>query len=453
MPHFNGGLFEDATALPLTADQLQLLIEAAEADWRDVEPAIFGTLLVRALDTVERHQLGAHFTPRAYVERLVAADHHRAAAGRVGSRAGRGPAAERRGEARQSAGRGGGLPEAAGGSPNPRPSLRFGQFPLCHPGAPEAAGGGGAAAAERAGPGRRCCWSWRARSCDPSSCYGIEINPWAAAIAELVLWIGYLHWRLRTAGDVRPDLPEPILRNLHKIECRDAVLAWDAVEPLLDADGRPVTRWDGRTTKLHPVTGEQVPDETARVPAYRYVNPRPAEWPEADFVVGNPPFIGTSAMREALGDGYVEAIRRVYPDVPESADYVMYWWDKAAELVRRGAIAALRLDHDQQPAPDLQPPRAGTPSWTQSPPLSLVFAIPDHPWVDSAEGAAVRIAMTVAASGRGGRELLQVVINEQAERMMMSTVELGTQQGRIQADLTVGAKVSGARNLRGKLRN
>ncbi len=71
MPHFNGGLFEDARALPLTADQLQLLIEAAQADWRDVEPAIFGTLLVRALDPVERHKLGAHFTPRAYVERLV----------------------------------------------------------------------------------------------------------------------------------------------------------------------------------------------------------------------------------------------------------------------------------------------------------------------------------------------------------------------------------------------
>ena len=71
VPHFDGGLFEDATALPLSVDQLQLLIEAAQADWRDVEPAIFGTLLVRALDPAERHKLGAHFTPRAYVERLV----------------------------------------------------------------------------------------------------------------------------------------------------------------------------------------------------------------------------------------------------------------------------------------------------------------------------------------------------------------------------------------------
>src|SRR6202008_3895016 len=68
---FNGGLFENATALPLTEDQFDLLIEASKADWRDVEPAIFGTLLERALDPLERSKLGAHYTPRAYVERLI----------------------------------------------------------------------------------------------------------------------------------------------------------------------------------------------------------------------------------------------------------------------------------------------------------------------------------------------------------------------------------------------
>ncbi len=68
---FNGGLFEDCEALPLTEDQLALLIEASKANWREVEPAIFGTLLERALDPVERHKLGAHYTQRAYVERLV----------------------------------------------------------------------------------------------------------------------------------------------------------------------------------------------------------------------------------------------------------------------------------------------------------------------------------------------------------------------------------------------
>ncbi|HEY1364854.1 MAG TPA: type IIL restriction-modification enzyme MmeI, partial [Xanthobacteraceae bacterium] len=68
---FNGGLFEDTDAIALDAGQLDLLIDAAEADWSAVEPAIFGTLLEQALTKREREQLGAHYTPRLYVERLV----------------------------------------------------------------------------------------------------------------------------------------------------------------------------------------------------------------------------------------------------------------------------------------------------------------------------------------------------------------------------------------------
>ncbi|MEZ5476219.1 MAG: hypothetical protein R3E95_01570 [Thiolinea sp.] len=78
------------------------------------------------------------------------------------------------------------------------------------------------------------------------------MNPRAAAIAEMVLWIGYLQWHFRTYGNVAPA--EPILRDFHNIENRDAVLAYDGVETVLDAAGEPVTRWDGRTTKRHPVT-------------------------------------------------------------------------------------------------------------------------------------------------------------------------------------------------------
>ena len=73
--HFNGKLFkgaaEDGYSLLLTPEQVDLLIAAAQCNWREVEPAIFGTLLERALDPTERHALGAHYTPRAYVERLV----------------------------------------------------------------------------------------------------------------------------------------------------------------------------------------------------------------------------------------------------------------------------------------------------------------------------------------------------------------------------------------------
>lgn len=69
--YFNGGLFENTRVFELGREELGELIAAAEADWRTVEPAIFGTLLEQALDTHDRARLGAHYTPRAYVERLV----------------------------------------------------------------------------------------------------------------------------------------------------------------------------------------------------------------------------------------------------------------------------------------------------------------------------------------------------------------------------------------------
>src|SRR5690606_5478189 len=132
---------------------------------------------------------------------------------------------------------------------------------------------------------------------DPHQLLGIEINPRAAAIAELVLWIGYLQWHQRTHGNVTP--PEPVIKDFKNSESRDAILAYDDKRVVLDKDTlKPVTRWDGHTTKPHPVTGEEVPDETARTPVYEYINPRKAEWPKADFVVGNPPFIGSAFMRQ-----------------------------------------------------------------------------------------------------------------------------------------------------------
>jgi len=129
----------------------------------------------------------------------------------------------------------------------------------------------------------------------------------------------------------------------------------------------------------------------------RYVEPRRAEWPQADYVVGNPPFIGASTMRAALGDGYVEALRGVWNEVPESADFVMYWWHHAASLARAGQIRrfgfittnSIRQTFNRRL---LESALDGG--------VTLLFAIPDHPWVDEALGAAVRIAMTVPRPGR-----------------------------------------------------
>src|SRR5690606_32528196 len=71
--YFNGGLFASAQTYSLSDADRGELFEAAKADWTKVEPAIFGTLLEQALTASERAKLGAHYTPRPYVERLVQA--------------------------------------------------------------------------------------------------------------------------------------------------------------------------------------------------------------------------------------------------------------------------------------------------------------------------------------------------------------------------------------------
>jgi hypothetical protein len=93
---------------------------------------------------------------------------------------------------------------------------------------------------------------------DPHQFLGLEINPRAVAIAELVLWIGYLKWHLRTLGHA-PN--EPLLRAFNNIKEQDAVLAYDRKEIVTDESGKPVSRWDGHTMKMSPVTGEEIPDE------------------------------------------------------------------------------------------------------------------------------------------------------------------------------------------------
>jgi hypothetical protein len=288
---FNGGLFEESEALPLDEAQLDLLMEASRADWKDVEPAIFGTLLERALNPRERHKLGAHYTPRAYVERLVMptiieplrqewAD-VLVAADVLDKDGKQEKAAEEVKAFHRRLCRVRVLDPACG-------SGNFLYVTLEHLKRLEgevldALHGFGESQGVLEDTGL---------TVDPHQLLGIEVNPRAAAITDLVLWIGYLQWHFRTRGEALP--PEPVIKRFHNIECRDAVLEYEGVEEVRDESGQTVTRWDGRTMKRHPVTGEEVPDETARTPLLRYLNPRKAEWPEADFIIGNPPFIGNA---------------------------------------------------------------------------------------------------------------------------------------------------------------
>ena len=442
---FNGGLFKGIDPIPLTVEQIQLLIDAAKADWRFVEPAIFGTLLERALDPRERHKLGAHYTPRAYVERLVMPTLIE-------------PLREQWGDVRAAA-------ETLLRQGKPDKALQEAQafhYRLCQTRVLDPACGSANflyvalehmkrlegevlafIAEQNQGQGML---ETEGLTVDPHQFLGMEINPRAAAIAELVLWIGYLQWHYRL-NDLL-DLPEPILRDFKNIECRDALIEYDSREPELDENGEPVTIWDGITMKVSPTTGELIPDETGRATVYRYHNPRRTEWPETDYIVGNPPFIGASTMRRSLGDGYVDAVRQVFKGVvPDSADFVMYWWHIAAETVRHGQAQrfgfittnSLRQTFNRR----VLEPHLGD----AKKPLSLVFAVPDHPWVDGNDGAAVRIAMTVGVAGEQQGQLRQVTKEVASEDREARKVQLSQCSGKVFADLTMGADVASAESL------
>jgi type I restriction-modification system DNA methylase subunit len=227
---------------PLRREEIGELRQAASYDWRDVEPAIFGTLLEQALNPEERRKLGAHYTPRAYVERLVVAtiiEPLRDDWDQVLSTA----------ERQKTEGRG---RDAVN-------TVRAFHDKLCETRVLDLACGTRnflyvslellkrlevevLEALVDLG-GQEALLGLTGHTVDPHQFLGMEINPRAAAIAELVLWIGHLQWHVRTKGGM-PS--EPILRAFKNIVVKDAVLA---------------------------------PDHN---------NPRRPEWPSAEFIVGNP---------------------------------------------------------------------------------------------------------------------------------------------------------------------
>ena len=130
----------------------------------------------------------------------------------------------------------------------------------------------------------------------PASVKGIEINPYAAELARVSVWIGEIQWMRRNGFS---GTRRPILEPLETIECRDAILAPDGTEP---------------------------------------------EWPEADVLIGNPPFLGGKLLRGILGGAYVESLQRLYgARIHGEADLVCHWFDKAGRLVAEGKLARAGL--------------------------------------------------------------------------------------------------------------
>ena len=431
---FNGHFFRDAEALPLSLEDLTLLLRASQAAWRQVEPAIFGILLTRALDRAERHRLGAEYTPRAYVERVIRATLEepvrewwtcvQAEVLELRECAGKTERQQRK-DTRTAI-------ERVREFHNRLRSLRV-LDPACGSGnflyvalhtlkrierevilTVEQLTGQHDLGMESVGP-----WQF----------HGIEVKPWAREIAELTLWIGYHQVWTEYHPGTHP--PEPVLRATGTLDHRDAVLEWDQV--VEDAAcGRP----DPTPRIQHQVTGRLVPDPAARLRYDRHLGARRAEWPQADFIIGNPPYMGQARQREAFGDGYVDALREAYPGVPDSADYVMYWWHRAAEevasgrTVRAGLITTNSITQAQNRAVIEAAARQG---------VRITWAVADHPWVDESGAANVRVAMTVVAQDPATATLVQV--DDQARPSGEILVD------RLNFDLTAHADVATASSM------
>jgi hypothetical protein len=412
---FNGNLFKNAKVLPLGREEIGELAAAAGKSWRDVEPAIFGTLLEQALDPAERRRLGAHYTPRAYVERLVVAtiieplreDWRNVQATAETLRAG------------------GGMKAAAA-------AVKAFHDTLCATRVLDPACGTGNflyVAMELMKKlegevlealldlgGQEALTGLGGMSVDPHQFLGLELNPRAAAIAELVLWIGYLQAHFRTKGGV----PEaPILKAFKNIEVKNAVLTWD---------GYPLPKI---------VDGKEA-----------YQNPRRPTWPTAEFIVGNPPFIGGSYLRSRLRPGEAEALWTAHKHMNESADFVMYWWDRAAEILSSKGTALRCFGFVTTNSITQEFSRRVMKKRMEAKrSISLVMAIPDHPWTKATpDAAAVRIAMTVVEPGKHDGTLREV-INESALDTDQPIIEFQSAHGEINADLSIGADVTRAVKL------
>jgi len=420
---FNGHFFKTREALPLEPGDVTLLIEATSYDWSRVEPSIFGTLLVRALDPEERHRLGAEYTPREYIERLVEPtvvepirEKWVAVQATVVQLEESGKKKEKEQAVKvlldfHSWMRGLRFLDPACGSGNflyvTMAAVKRVEHEVLNEIQRVSGGQGGLVLDE----------------VHPRQFHGIEIKPWAREIAELTLWIGYHQFWRETHGGRTP--PDPILEDTGTIECRDAILAYDAVVHRPEKD-----RADTALRLRSPVTGEMIPDPDAKLPYYEFANARAADWPQADFIVGNPPYVGNKRLRAALGDGYVEALRSAWPDVTEGADFVMYWWAEAARLVASGKTLRAGLITTNS---IVQASNRVIVAEAEQRGARVIWAAPDHPWDGAGDAAAVRVAMTVLARGAGPATWLAV---DQDARVVRTKVV-----DRLNADLTWHADV------------
>jgi type II restriction/modification system DNA methylase subunit YeeA len=361
--YFNGGLFDGQKALPLDEGDLGMLVAVGSMQWDEIDPSIFGSLFERFLDPAKRAQIGAHYTDAKKILQIVdpvvmrpldaewaeAKGHIEKLAATARAK---GPRAKEWREA---------------DAERTRFVDRLASLRILDP----ACGSGNFLymALQRVKDLEfrvdNECEKLGLKSSTPrvgpEILFGLEINRLAAEVARTAIWIGDIQWSLRHALYTRP---EPVLRKLDQIECRDALLTQQG---------------DGSFKEAH--------------------------WPEVDFIVGNPPFLGGKVMRQGrrskaaegagLGDEYVDAVFTVYKGrVPAEADFVCYWFAKAWEAMqaRRVSRAGLVATNSIRGGANRRvlDPIAGE---------GRIFeAWSDEPWI--IEGAAVRVSLVCFGNDR-----------------------------------------------------
>ena len=366
---FNGGLFDDDTALPLDRDGIEVALKAAALDWSEIDPSIFGTLFERGLDPDKRSQLGAHYTDRDKITRIIdsvivrpllvewEAEKEKIAAAIAKKDKAR-PVRRRRrtGPVRISPAQGllNGFLKRVREFTVLDPACGSGNFlylalhalkDIEHRVNLE----GEAMGLERAFP-----------TVGPANVRGIEVNAYAAELARVSVWIGEIQWMRRNGFNESRD---PILKPLETIECRDAILAPDGTEP---------------------------------------------DWPEADVVIGNPPFLGGKLLIGGLGEDYVSRMFAAWKGrVPPEADLVCYWFVKAGEQVEAGNARRVGLVATNSIRGGAN--RRALQSATDGRPIFDAWS--DEAWV--IDGAAVRVSL-VCFSCLDGEQTPEVRLNGQS---------------------------------------
>ncbi len=379
IPHFNGDLFNSADTVELSTTVLQRLGEATQKNWRNIEPSIFGTLFERALDASKRAQLGAHYTGADDIMLVIDPVVME-------------PLRREWDAARQEAGE----LLADGDDADAHARLLAFQQRLASVTVLDPACGSGnfLYLALRAlldlekqviDFGAAQGWDDLMPTVQPDQMLGIEINHYAAELTRTALWIGYIQWHQANGF---PYTHRPILTPLDTIRQTDAIL--DLSDP---------------------------------------ENPAEPEWPAAEFIIGNPPFLGNKMMRLNLGDVAVDAIYSVYGGrLPKGSDICCYWFEKARSLIADGKSKRAGLLGTQGIRGGAN--RTVLQRITKS--GGIFEAHSDREWV--LDGAAVHISIIGFDDGSSERRILD-----------------GESVASINANLTAGVDLTTARKLAGNL--